>query len=218
MKIESTGNSAHHPQGRTAMQKFTLTTTDRQAEFLENFLDEVTDRNNCIPEAAVQIRASFGKQTRPMPTGKKITVYVTHFPELCQLNGLSCPVYDAGYMNLAVPNFLAERLGLEPLGHELGLEVFGQGLHHTAIPLVESGWVTCSTRANCQPSKWSDDKKHLLLDHYSASAIRLEQKQFGDCTAYPTSHVARSEERMLLLYAKQGTEVELFNPRRIMGM
>jgi len=200
------------------MHKFQLITTDRQAEFLESFLDRVTNWNNCIPEAAVQIRSSFKNAVRPLPAGKEVTLYVTHFPELCQLNGLSCPVDDRGYMNLAIPNFLAERLGLEPMGHELGLEVFGQGLHCTAIPVVEGGYAICSTRANCQPSKWSDDKKHLLYDDYRASAIRLEQKRLGHCIAYPTSHVARSEERMLLLYAKQGTEVELFNPRfRLMG-
>jgi len=201
------------------MDKFELTTTGKTSEFLDKFLEVTTRPRDMIREVVPQYTASFRKKVRPLGAGKKVTIYVTHFPELCQLNGLSCPVDDRSYMNLAVPNFLASRLKLEPVGHELALEVFGQGLHYSAIPVVEQGFVICTTRANCQPCEWSDDHQHLLNDSYAASAIRLEQKREGQSIAYPTSHVARAEERMLLLYAKWGSEHNLFGPTmRIMGM
>ncbi len=199
------------------MHTFELTTTGKTSKFLEEFLRITTSPRAMIREAVPQYTASFRRKVRPIGAGKKVTMYVTNFPELCQLNGLSC-TEDGSYMNLAVPNFLASRLELEPMGHELALEVFGQGLHYTAIPLVEHGFVICSSRANCQPTEWSDDHKHLLNDSYLASAIRLEQKCGGHCIAYPTSHVARSEARQLMLYVKRGTEHELYKPVRIMGM
>lgn len=199
------------------MHKFDLTTTNRQDEFLNQFL--VRGTRGFIPEAIPAMRASFKKGVRPIPAGRRVTVYVTNLPELCRLNGLSFPVDDTrSSFNLAVPNFLAKRLELEPVGHELGLEVFGQELHLSAIPLVEGGFVICSTRADCQPCEDRDDQPYLLFSQYRGTAIRLEQKRFGQCVPYPLSHVARPEERMLLLYTKQGTEAELFGQGfRLMG-
>ncbi len=197
------------------MQKFTLTTSDRQVEFTQKFLRHAVQ--GFIPSAIPSIRASFEANLRLLSTGKQVTLYVTHFPELCRLNGLSCSIDDTRtWMNLAVPNFLAERLGLEPIGHELGIEVFGQGLHEIAIPQVEGGFVICSVRANAQPTESGIDDGPLLFSQYFGTAIRLEQKKHGQCVPYPTSHVGRSEERMLLLYAKQGTMEKLL-PMKDLG-
>ncbi|HEY4486349.1 MAG TPA: hypothetical protein VJB70_01270 [Candidatus Paceibacterota bacterium] len=181
------------------MNKIQIVTTGNQQEYLQNFLG----RAGCgvFSEAAKSHEESFKRSLGPLVAGEKVAVYVTTYQELHQLNGLSCPVGGKEvWCNLAVPNFLAGRLGLEPIGHELGLEVFGQGLHHTALPQVENGFVICTISCNYEPSRWDDERKLLLSDPYLADAIRLEQKEYGHAQLYPTSHVARSGYRHLYLY------------------
>ena len=180
------------------MHMFELTTTGNTNKFLEKFLHMTTTPMKMIPEAVPAHTASFRRKVRMLEAGKEATVYVTNLKELFELNGLPYseaqgtePTKNA---HLAVPNLLAELQGFEPLGHELALEIFGQGLHHSAIPLVESGFVICATCASSDPR-----------DAYSSTAIRLEQRRYGDVVVYPETQVARHQERLMTLYVKKGT-------------
>lgn len=184
------------------MEKITICTTARQEEFCAKFLRWASD--GIFSEAARQHEESFKRNLKLLEAEKKVTVYVTTYEELHQLNGLSCPVGGREvWCNLAVPNFLAERLGLEPIGHELGLEVFGQGLHYTVLPQVENGFVICTTACIHEPCRWDNERKLLVVDPYLANAIRLQQKEYGHAQLYPTSHVARSGGRHLYLYKEK---------------
>lgn len=180
------------------MNTFELTITGNAREFLEKFLRITTNPMKMIQEAAPRHVASFRQKVWPLEVGKVVTVYVTTLRELFGLNGLSYVEAQGTEAtkeaHLAVPNFLAELQGFEPLGHELALEIFGQGLHYSAIPLVKSGFVICTTHTN-------NDRG----DAYSSTAIRLQQEEYGDVVAYPTTHVARYQDRMMLLYVKKGT-------------
>jgi hypothetical protein len=186
------------------MEKIIIETTGKQAEYAKTL----------IVEAALDSFEEYEKtldsfvQLRTLDAGKKETILVTTVRELHMLNGLSMPFTEREvWYNLAVPNFLADRIGLEPLGHELGLEVFGQGLHHTVFPQHEYGWVICTISCNYETCRWDKTKKLSVENPFCSRAIRLEQKKSGHVNLYPTSHVARSGDRMLLLYKyKQKTD------------
>jgi len=192
------------------MEKIQIVTTGKQQEFFQEILVPAS-RQPGYPEAskrlAIDFEGSFKRHLKHLPAGERVTVCVTTFRELHQLNGLSFQVDDERKgqtsWNLSAPNFLAKRLGLEPLGHELGLEVFGQGLHYTVVPQTEDGFVICTINCNNKPVFWDDDQKLLLSDSYHARAIRLQQKKRGLAQLYSTSHVARSSDRFLLLYKEK---------------
>lgn len=181
------------------MEKVKMITTGKQQEYLEIFLRRSSQ--GLIPEAAAEQREIFRKRIRPQAAGEEIFLYVTTDLELHQLNGLSCRIGGREEdRNLAVPNYLAKRLGLEPIGHELGLEVFGQGLHYTEIPQVYGGFVICTIKCGEGLAFWDEERKVILSDPYYADAIRLQQEKHGFVQLYPTGHVARSGSRNLMLY------------------
>lgn len=184
------------------MEKIIVRTTGQQQEFCAEFMRKAS--SGIYPEAARQQEESFKRNLKVLEVDKEVAVCVTTLRELHLLNGLSTPVGGKEeWHNLAVPNFLADRLGLEPLGHELGLEVFGQGLHYTAPLQVENGFVICTICCTHETGNWDRERKLPVVDPYHAYAIRLQQEKYGFAQLYPTSHVARSSDHNLLLYKEK---------------
>ncbi len=170
------------------MHKFTLTTTGRALEFLEEYL-ETADTTAGLVEP-------FRKYTKAPPADKLVSVYATNFSELLKLNGMSHPVENRQDVHQAVTNYLAEKLGLEPLGTGLGLEVYGQKLHEADLPGDKTQRTICS-----------------VFDLVNGPVMRLGRGDGYHDIFWPNG-VIRGD-CSLILYTSKGTRDRLF-PNHLM--
>jgi hypothetical protein len=171
------------------MHKFTLTTTGRALEFLDEYLETAS--------TTAGLSEPFRKYTQAPPADKLVTIYVTDFPELVRLNGMSQPVESMESVHQAVTNYLAGRLGLEPLGTGLGLEVYGQNLHEADYPGDKTQRTICS-----------------VYDLVDGPVMRLGRGD-GYHDIFSPNQVIRGD-RSMILYTWKGTRDRLF-PNHLMA-